>query len=444
MSWQSSELRAIGRLAGPAILTQAGTMLMGVVDTLMVSRVGTEVLAAAAIANVWSSLTLFCSTGLLLGMDPLVSQAHGAGYGRRAGIVLQQGVVVALALTLPVAGLFLLTEPGLVLLGQKPELAAAAHAYLWVQLPSIPCLLVFTALRQYLQGRTLVRPAMWLMIVANGLNALANWALIFGNLGLPALGLVGAGIATSLVRVFLVLGLWIWVVRARLHAGAWVPWSRRALDPAGLRRLLSLGLPVALQLVLEIGAFSGSTLLAGLLSVSELGAHTIALNLASLSFMLPLGIAIAASTRAGNLLGAGQPERVRRSARVAFGLGAGIMLISAGAFIFLPKQLARLYTSDPEVVSFCVLILPIAGAFQIFDGTQVVACGVLRGVGRTRPAAWAGFVGYWLFGLPLGAWLAFSAGAGVSGIWTGLAIGLAGVAVALLLRVLFGRLDAQR
>lgn len=426
-----SEVRALARLALPAVATQVGAMFMGVVDTLMVARVSTEALAAATIANVWSSLVLYCSMGLLFGLDPIVSQAHGSGDGRRAARALQSGAVLAVVISVPIAVLFATAGRTLHALGQDPALAALAGEYLGVQLLGIPAMMGFVALRQYLQGRTLVLPAMWCMLIANGLNVVANWALIFGHLGFPAMGLRGAGVATNAVRIFLLVLLVGWVWKARLHEGAWATWSRAALRPQGVREILRFGVPVWLQMLLEIGAFSGSSLLVGLLGVAPLGAHAVALNLASLSFMVPLGVSIAASTRVGNLYGAGDHAGVRLASRVGLGAGAAVMCLSAGTFIGLPAWLTSLYTADPAVVALCLVLIPIAGAFQFFDGTQVVACGILRGLGHTRPAAIANFVGYWVLGLPFGFWLAFGRDLGVIGVWCGFLVGLAVVAVVL-------------
>jgi MATE family multidrug resistance protein len=240
---------------------------------------------------------------------------------------------------------------------------------------------------------------------------------------------LGAGIATALARASQLAALLGLVWLARLHEGAWVPWSRAALDPHGLRRILALGLPIWLHISLEVSAFSGTTLLAGFLGVDALAGHTVALNLASLSFMVPLGIAMAASTRVGNLIGERDPIGVRRASRVAFGATVYVMLGWAALFIGVPGLLASIYTRDAGVIAVCSLLIPIAGAFQLLDGMQVVASGILRGMGRTRPPALSNFVGYWLLGLPLGAWLAFSAGLGIAGVWWGLSAGLLIVAV---------------
>jgi MATE family multidrug resistance protein len=429
------EARSLAGLALPVVGTQIGTMLMGTVDTWMVARVGVQALAAAALANAWIYGLLLAGQGVIHGMDPIVTQAHGAGRGEQAGLALQRGLALSLLLSLPIALLWLHTEDFLLLLGQDPALARAAQEYTRVQIPSIPCFLAFVALRQYLQGRELVRPAMWVILAANLFNAFANWVLIFGKLGLPALGLVGAGIATSLSRVVIAVGLALWIARFGLHRGAWTRWSRAALAPRAVASLLAVGLPVAVQMSLEIWAFSLSTLLAGRLGAAALSAHTIVLNMAALSFMMPLGVAQGAVTRVGNLLGARQPGRAQRAAWVSLCLGAGVMGFSALAFVTLRHQLPRLYTDDASVLALGAAILPIAAAFQVFDGTQVVGCGVLRGMGRTRPAAWFNLLGYWALGLPLAAWLALRGSWGLPGIWWGLCAGLAVVASLLVARI---------
>jgi MATE family multidrug resistance protein len=273
------------------------------------------------------------------------------------------------------------------------------------------------------------------ILFANVVNAGLAWALIFGHLGFPTLGLFGAGLATSLTRGFCFFGL-VWMIRyLALHAGAWPRPSAAIFDAAALRQVLGLGVPVAIHFSLEIWAFSGAALLAGLLGALPLAAHTISLNLASLSFMLPLGISMGAVTRVGNLLGARQPEDAQRAAWVAIAFGAGVMALCGAGFLAFAHALPRLYTTDAAVIAVAATILPIAAAFQIFDGTQVVCCGVLRGMGRTRPAAWFNLLGYWVLGLPIGAWLAFRAGWGLHGIWWGLCFGLFVVASSLVLFV---------
>ncbi|MBA3545338.1 MAG: MATE family efflux transporter, partial [Nannocystis sp.] len=340
-------------------------------------------------------------------------------------------LVVAALASVPTALLWLLTGPALVLAGQDPGLAAMAHDYVLMQLPSVVGFLGFMVLRSYLQGRSIVAPAMWVTLIANVLNAMINWVLIFGELGFPALGLRGAGIATGITRSFMLVGLAWWVWRARLHRGAWTPWSRAALAPAGLLEIVRFGLPVGIQLGLEMWAFQAATLFAGWLGEVELAAHTIVINLASLSFMVPLGVAMAAVTRVGNLIGSGDRQGAQRAAWVALGVGAGVMVVSAIAFVVLRNELPGHYNADAAVVAMAAALLPIAGAFQIFDGIQVVGGGILRGMGRTRPAAVFNLLAYYVIGLPVAWWLAFRTDMGVAGIWWGLTAGLMVVAALL-------------
>lgn len=433
MSPLRAEIRKMISLGAPVAAAQLSTMLLGLVDTLMVARVSVDAMAAAALANVWIFGTLMFASGVLFGLDPIATRAHGAGDGRRMALALQTGVGVALLLSLVVGALWTETERFLLLTGQEPELARMAHSYTQMQLPGIPFFLVNAVLRQYLQAREHMRPALWVILVANVVNVFANWVLIFGHLGVPALGLAGAGVATAFTRVFSCLGLVLFVRVFRLHEGAWVPWTREAFRRRRLRELVGYGIPIAVQISLEMWAFAGAALIAGHLGAVALAAHTIAINMASLSFMLPLGIAQGATTRVGNLLGAGRPTEAQRAAWVSMALGAGVMSMTAVFFVVLRTALPRLYTSDPSVIALAAAILPIAAAFQIFDGTQVVACGVLRGTGRVRPAAVLNFVGYWLLALPLGGWLALRGGWGLPGLWWALCGGLGLVAILLVL-----------
>jgi MATE family, multidrug efflux pump len=297
----------------------------------------------------------------------------------------------------------------------------------------VPFFLTYAALRQYLQGREIVRPVLWVVLLGNVVNAFANWVLVFGNLGAPALGLVGSGLATTLTRVAMfVAGVGL-VLGFRLHEGAWVPWSRRAFDLGGLRALLAIGFPIAIQMSLEMWAFGASNLIAGRLGAGSVAAHSVVMNLASITFMVPLGIAQGTAVRVGNLIGAGEIAQSQRAAWLGIAMGAGFMTLSAVGFVLGRGVLPRLYTDELAVIAAAAAILPIAGAFQIFDGTQSVCSGVLRAMGRPGPAALFNLFGYWVFALPLGGWLALHEGAGLVGLWWGLCAGLVVVASGLVL-----------
>ncbi len=429
------EARRLTRLALPVALSQLAIMSMGFVDLVMVGRVSVEAFAAVAIANPWQYGTLLFAGGFLMALDPIVSQAHGARDGERAARALQQGVVLALLLSPWVILAWTQTEEVLLWLGQDPALARDAERFLVVQIPSVPFFLAYSALRHYLVGREIVRPVLWVVLVANLVNALGNWVLVFGHWGAPALGLVGSGLATSLTRIA-TFGVGVGLVlRFRLHQGAWVPWSRQSFAPAGLRALLAIGTPIAIQVSLEMWAFGASNFIAGRLGAASVAAHSLVMNLASITFMVPLGIAQGTAVRVGNLIGAGRLAESQRAAWLGIAMGAGFMTLSAVGFVLAREALPRLYTAEAVVIAAAAAILPIAGAFQIFDGTQSVASGVLRAMGRPGPAAVFNLVGYWVLALPLGAWLALRGGAGLPGLWWGLCAGLVVVAIGLVLLI---------
>ena len=427
------EARRVAALAVPVALSQLAIMSMGFVDLLVVGRVSVQAFAAVALANPWQYGTLLFASGFLMALDPIVSQAHGARDGPRAALALQRGLVLALALTPFVILAWLQTEEVLLLLGQDPVLAHDAERFLRVQIPSVPFFLAYQALRQYLVAREIVRPVLWVVLAANVVNALGNWVFVFGHWGAPALGLVGSGLATSLTRIA-TFGVGIALVLGfRLHAGAWTPWSRRAFSPSGLRTVLAIGLPIALQISLEMWAFGASNYIAGRLGAVAVAAHGMVMNLASITFMVPLGIAQGTAVRVGNLIGADELAQSQRAAWLGIAMGAGFMSLSAVGFVLGRDWLPTWYTPDAAAIAAAAAILPIAGAFQIFDGTQSVASGVLRAMGRPGPAALFNLFGYWAFALPLGGWLALHQGAGLVGLWWGLCAGLVVVASGLVL-----------
>ncbi|MEM9293774.1 MAG: MATE family efflux transporter [Acidobacteriota bacterium] len=423
------EIQVLTRLALPVMGAQVLSVTPWMVDLLMVGRLGVEELDVVSLGRTWIMATVMVGTGLILGMDPVVSQAWGAKDRRRGSLALQRGLVIALLCSIPVALSWSITGWGLKSLGQDPHLSLEAGSYVWVQVPGLPFYFAFLAVRQWLQGRGIMRPSLVVALLANVVNVLANAVLIFGYGPVPALGTLGAGIATALTQVFMLAAVLFMVWRWRLHRGGWEGWSRQALKGSGLREILGFGWPVALHLLFELWAFAASTLLAGRLGSVPLAAHTIVINLATLSFMVPLGLAIAAVTRVGNLVGARRLDAAQRSAHVALVLGGGVMIVSALVFLAGRWVLPGLYTSEMEVLALCAAILPIAATFQIFDGVQVVAGGVLRGMGKTRPPALANFVAYYVLALPLGAWWAFDLGLGLKGLWWAMCLGLGIVAI---------------
>ncbi|MCU0618358.1 MAG: MATE family efflux transporter [Gemmatimonadaceae bacterium] len=427
------DLRALARLALPVVTVEVGLMTMATVDAMMVGHLSATALAATALASAWFHGTVVLAIGTLVGFEALLSQAVGAGDVRAYRLALQRGLVLAALLAVPFALLLWPTAPLLRAIGQPEEIIAPAARFTRISIAGIPPLLAFIVLRQALQARNRVRPVVLAILVANGVNAALNWLLVFGHLGLPALGTDGSAIASATARWALVVAL---VALARTDlAPHLVHREPGAAEPAALLRMLRLGVPVGVQYLLEVGVFAVVALLMGTLATRTLAAHQVAISLASLTFMIPLGIGAATSVLVGQAIGRDDAPGARRAAGAGLVLGALVMTVSATAFLTVPHALAALYVSDRAVIALAASFLPVAGLFQLFDGTQAVAGGALRGAGDTRAAMWANILGFWAIGLPLGLLLAFRLGHGPAGLWWGLAIGLAAVALVLVVRV---------
>ena len=422
------ELGWIVHYSIPLVLAQIGWKAMGLVDLAMVQDLGRRATGAVLIGDMWAMGSYIFAMGVLLGIDPIVSQAHGRGDAVACGRGLQRGLVLSAVLSLPLCIAWYFTEEVLLGFGQPPEVARESGAYVRSQVFGAPFLLAFTALRQYLQARGLMRPALYIVYLANFVNVALNWLLIDGNLGFPALGVVGSAIATGSVRVFLLIVLGFVVWRWRLLEGAWTPWSRAVLHPASYRQILAYGLPTGIMLGLEIWGFVAAGLLASMLGDVERAAHACVMSCCSMSFMVPLGISMATVARVGHLIGGGRPEEAQKSAWVSVGLGGAAMLVFAAVFTLLRWQLPRAFTDDAEVLALAALVLPIAGAFQFFDGTQAVGGAVLRAMGKPLPAAIINLFAYYVLALPIGWGLAFRSGLGLAGIWWSLLGALAIVA----------------
>jgi MATE family multidrug resistance protein len=418
------------RIAGPVMIAYLGTISMGTIDMIMSGALGPKALGAVALGNMWGILAAIIAWGAARALDPVVAQARGAGDTQAAGRGLTRGLAMASILGVPVLALYVLAEQGLTALGQPQDLVPDAAAYCRVLIPGLPAVLAFAIVRNFLQALGVVRPATYAIVLANLTNVLLNWVLMYGKLGFPALGVRGCGLSTS-INQWLMLASLVYFARRTLRE-YWPGWAG-AFDPGPLWRMMKLGLTLGFQFGFEVWAFHAAGFMMGRLGATAFAAHAIAVNLSTISFMVPSGIGAAAATRVGQLVGAG--EAWARSAAVAVGLGALVMIVPAAAFVLAARWLTGFYSVDPAVVATAVAILPIAGAFQLSDGIQAVAFGVLRGAGDTRVPAIANVVGYWLIGLPAGWLLAFAAGWGPRGVWSGLAIGLAAVASLLLIRI---------
>jgi multidrug resistance protein, MATE family len=428
-----TELRAMISLAVPVVLVQVGFMSMGVVDTLMVGRVSARVLAAVALGNLYFFNVSIFAVGTLMALDPIVAQAVGAGDVEGVSRAMQRGLLLSLALSVLTALLLAPASSLLRAMHQPPEIIADASAYVRISIAGIAPYLAFVVLRQSLQAMHRVAPVVWTMIAANLTNAGFNWVFVYGHLGSPALGVAGSSIATAISR---------WVMMFLLLLVAW-PERRPNLIPvrAGitewvpLRRMLRIGAAIGGQQALEVGAFGAIGLLMGVLGTLEMAAHQIAITLAALTFMVPLGVGSAVAVRVGHAIGAGDDARAKAAIRSGYLCGVGFMTLTGLAFLMFPRILAHAFTGDSRVIALASVLIPIAGVFQVFDGGQAVGAGVLRGAGDTTAPLVTMLGAYWLVGVPVSAYLGFRTDLRAAGLWWGFVVSLAAVAIFLFLRI---------
>jgi MATE family multidrug resistance protein len=428
------ELAALVTLAIPVVLSELGWMAEGIVDTIMVGKLGPAAIGAVALGNAVCNTPALFGIGLLLGLDTLVAQAFGRKDHDECHRWLAQGVYLACIAAPLLMLLIFLASFGFTHFGINAAVAAPATAYLrilnWGTLP----LLIYGGTRRYLQGVGDVRVITVTFVAANLINWLGNWVMIYGKLGMPALGVNGSAISTLVSRVFMAATLLGFAWRYERKRGH--PLFRHWAGPSfeRLKRLIALGAPAAGQILLEVGAWNLITLSAGWLTPVALATHQIVLNYASLTFMVPLGVSAAAAVTVGHAVGAGERERARRAGWLALGLGTAFMLLAAVVFVVAPGPLIAVYTHDPQVMAVGPSLLGLAAVFQIFDGIQVVSTGALRGLGETRAPMLANLVGYWVLGVPLGLTLCFALRWGIYGLWIGLLAALILIAITLLVR----------
>jgi MATE family multidrug resistance protein len=428
------ELVDLAKLAIPVVLSELGWMAQGVVDTIMVGRLGPAAIGAVALGNAAFYTPSLFGIGLLLGLDPLVAQAFGRKDYDECHRWLAQGVYLAAGITpilmVVIAGAsFAYTRVGI-----APEVATPAGEYLRVLDWSILPLLIYGAARRYLQGVGQVRVITLTYIGANLLNWGGNWALIYGHLGFPAMGVRGSALSTVIARVMMAISMlgFAWAYERKRGHPLFHHWARPQWHR--IRQLMGLGLPAAVQITLEVGAWNTATVCAGFLTPIALATHQIAINYASITYMVPLGISAAAAVSVGHAVGAGDRARARRAGWLAMGLATAFMILAGLVFFIAPGPLIQLFTHDPAVMAVGPSLLWIAAAFQIFDGVQTVCTGGLRGLGKTRGPMIANFIGYWIIGLPLGAFLCFVLKWGIYGMWIGLTLALIIISAILLYR----------
>ncbi len=428
MTRRESELRAMFSLAAPLVLTELGWMAMGIVDTMFVGRVSADAIGAVSLGtSIFYAIAIFAS-GLLLGLDTLVSQSFGAGDANDCHHSLVSGIWLALLLIPGVMAAVWLFVPLMAAFGIDAGVLRVTTPYIRALNWSAAPLLLFFCLRRYLQSVGIVRPILLVLVTANLVNVAGNWVFVFGNLGAPRMGAEGSGWSTCVARVYMLaaMALIVWLRDPKAFLVSWRPDWRR------IGRLLKLGLPAAGQIGLEMSVFATVTVLIGKLSADILAGHQIALTVASTTFMMPLGISSAAAVRVGHAIGRRDPEGASRSGWTALAFGASAMSLAALALLSFPHAIARLFTPQVAIIAAAVPLLRVAAFFQLFDGLQITATGALRGAGDTRTPMLCHFAGYWILGLPLGAFLCFRESLGAVGLWMGLSAGLIAIGLILL------------
>ncbi|GAA4497362.1 MATE family efflux transporter [Hymenobacter ginsengisoli] len=418
------------------VLSQLGHILVSVCDSVMVGQTGKLPLAAVSVGVSMTTVLMVLGLGISMGAVPRVAAANGRGDNPALGHLLVGTIWLNTLVGVLLAGFSQLLPLAMPHLHQAPEVVALATPWVRVVGLSLLPLMVFQGFREWAEGLGLTRQAMQLSILGNFINALLCYALIFGHFGAPAMGLMGAAWATLVARIIMALLMAQYVLRAKelqekrpAEAATW-------LEPglAELRGQLSLGLPIGVQMMFEVGAFAASALMMGWLGVTTQAAHQIAINVASVTYMAASGIAAAATIRVGNLRGAGDLAGARQAGFAAYWLAFGFMGTMGLLLVLFRHYIPTLYNTDPAVVAQAATLLAIAAGFQVSDGLQVVGLGALRGLEDVKVPSVVALLAYWAIALPLGYGLGFGLKLGAPGIWLGLLTGLSIVAGVLLLR----------
>jgi len=437
-SW-GAELRATFALAWPLVVAQLAQNALTATDVIMLGWLGPTQLAAGTLATTFIMPFLVCGVGIVGAVAPLVAQARGARDIKAVRRVVRQGLWAAILLALLFIPILLQIRPIYAALGQDPVITLMAEEYIqagvWLLFPA----LAIIALRSLLSAFDATRVILLVTVGGVLFNALANYALIFGHFGFPRLELRGAAIATVLANIVMFGLMLAYVLRQRRFKRFYVLMRFWKPDFSRLREIFRIGTPIGLTVLAEVGLFTAAALLMGLLGTDEVAAHAIALQCASMAFMVPLGLGIAATVRVGMAYGRGDPEGIRKAGWTAFALGTSFMAVSCALFLTLGPAIVALFL-DPTVpenahaLALAGTFLVVAGLFQLVDGAQVVAAHALRGLSDTKIPMVFAILGYWAIGLPTAWLLGFVVGWRGVGIWLGLAAGLAAVAVVLVTR----------
>jgi len=424
------------RLAMPIVVSQLGHTIVHLADSVIVGHfAGTLQLAAVSLVNSLFMLVLVLGMGIAYGLTPLIAKENGGRNYQECGKLLSTSLIINVLMGV---FLYLMVNFGTLLvidhIGQSPEVVAYAKPYLHYLGLSIIPLMIFQTFKQFAEGLGFTKQAMYISIWGNAINIILGIILVKGMFGIAPMGVTGVGISTLTDRILMAVVMSVYVFRSQNFKVYLDNFKATFIDKMRSLKILKIGAPVALQYAFEISAFSGAAILIGTIGAVEQAAHQIAINLAAVTYMVASGIASAATIKTGNNLGKKQFLDLRRSAVASYHVIILFMSITAILFMSASQLLPYIYTEDIRVVHIASQLLIIAGFFQLFDGTQVVGLGVLRGIGDVNVPTIITFIAYWIIGIPLGYFLGIELNMGVNGIWYGLTIGLLTASVLLFFR----------
>ncbi len=417
------------KLAYPVMLSQLGNVMVGVADSVMVGQLGATPLAAVSLGNSIFSVILMFGIGISFGITPLVALADGEGNITKSRQIFKHGLIINIVTGVLLFALVTLAGRYLYQLNQPEAVVTLTLPYLNIVTLSILPFLFFQSFKQFAEGLSFTKQAMYITVACNLLNVGLNYLLIYGKLGFPAMGLVGAGYATLISRIIMGAVIAWYMLQSKYFKKYWKGIDFKVYEIAVFSAITKVGLPTGLQFIFEVSAFSAAAIMMGWLGANPLAAHQVAISLASVSYMTATGISAAATVRVGNQLGKKDIKTMRMAGFTAFGMGAAFMAVCCVVFILGQNFLPSLYIDDTEVITISASLLVIAAFFQISDGIQVVGLGALRGMRDVKIPTLITLVAYWVLGLPIGYWLCFKMNLGPEGIWYGLLIGLSSSAI---------------
>jgi multidrug resistance protein, MATE family len=417
------------RLGAPIIAAQLLQMSMGFVDTVMAGRLSASDLAAVAIGSSMLAPLFMLCYGILMGLNPIVAQAFGARDFPMIAKNLRQGLWLSQMLAVLSIILMFQFHYAIDYIGAEPEVADKAIRYVIAMTWGMPFYMAFIVLRVFNESIGATQPGMWIALLGLPFNIFGNWVLVYGKLGFPQLGAVGTGYASAVVGLVMFVSILIYTLRNKAYKRFEIFKNWRLPEWRYQKELLRIGVPSGISSFMEVSMFATIALLVGTLGTIAMAGHQVALNVGSITFMIPFGLATAISVRVGVFVGRNQPDRARFAGYTGIGLSVMIMMMTASVMLLFPKTIVSMYTTDVEVVELAARLLIMAAIFQISDGLQVSGLGALRGLKDTRIPMFVNIVAYWGIGLPIGYWAGLVKGWGPEGFWIGLIFGLSAAAV---------------